>query len=511
MNSEGESNIRKNLDECSIEEFFNLKCVFNNTIEDKQKVINMIRRELFKGNLNKLINNSIFQKKEDLLVEQNNMVYQVTSTENQKNKEYLNISVIDLKECENKLKNHYNIGINESLIIFKIDDSINEVKIPIVEYEIYHPVTREVLNLSICNDSPIAISYPVSINEDEIYKYNPNSDYYNDKCFPYTTKNETDIILNDRKNEYNNNNLSICENNCSFVEYNMEKKRALCECQPKTIFEELINIEIDTDKFLNKFIDFKSTTNFDVIFCFKTFFCWDGIKINIGSYILIIIIIINGICMAIFYKKGYKEIDEKIQNIKSEKFENNKKLDVKKKEKINKNIKSNSKKKSKNNRISTNNSINNIFNINIIKKIEINKKLKSNPPKKVNNIILNTVTNNISSISIANNSKNKLGKIINNLDFKKNKLKKKSNSLTDKEINSFKYEEALKFDKRTYIQFYFSLLKEKHLLIFTFITKNDYNSRLNKICFFFFSFALLYTINSFFFQENKIHKIYVDK
>ena len=97
------------------------------------------------------------------------------------------------------------------------------------------------------------------------------------------------------------------------------------------------------------------------------------------------------------------------------------------------------------------------------------------------------------------------------MDFKKNKLKKKSNSLTDKEINSFKYEEALKFDKRTYIQFYFSLLKEKHLLIFTFITKNDYNSRLNKICFFFFSFALLYTINSFFFQENKIHKIYVDK
>ena len=517
INTEGETNIGKNIDECIIEEFFNHKCTFNNTIEAKQKIINMIRGELFKGTLDKLINASLIQKKEDLLVEQKDIVYQVTSTENQKNKEYLNISVIDLKECENKLKRKYNIDTNESLIIFKIDDFINEIKIPIVEYEIYHPVTKEVLDLKICKDSPIDISYPVSINEDEIFKYDPNSNYYNDKCFPYTTENGTDITLNDRKHEYNDKNLSLCENNCAFIEYDKEKKRALCECEPKTIFEELINIEIDKDKLLNKFIDFKSTTNFDVIFCLKTFFCLDGIKINIGSYILIIIIIINGICMGIFYKKGYKEIDENIQNIKNEKFENNKKLDNKKKEKIN--IKSNNKNKNKNLRISTDNN-KNIFDINIIKKVEMNKKVKKNPPKKKKNNILNTVTNNISNSSIANNSKNKLGKIINNFDFNKknkakNKLKKKSNNkmnyLTDKEINSFKYEEALKFDKRTYIQYYISLLKEKHLLIFCFITKNDYNSRLNKICFFFFSFALLFIINSFFFQDKEIHKIYENK
>ena len=58
--------------------------------------------------------------------------------------------------------------------------------------------------------------------------------------------------------------------------------------------------------------------------------------------------------------------------------------------------------------------------------------------------------------------------------------------LVDKEINAFKYEEALKYDKRTYIQYYISLLKLKHLLIFCFITKNDYNSRIIKICLFFF-------------------------
>ena len=184
--------------ECSIEEFFKYNCSYNDSIEVKQKIINMIREEIVKGGINKLINNSLFDKKEDLLAYQKNIIYQITSTENQKNKNYLNISNINLKDCENKLKNYYRIEQNKSLIIFKIDNFIDELKIPIVEYEIFHPDTREVLNLSICKSS-IEISYPVSINEDEIFKYDPNSKYYRDKCFPYSTENGTDITLNDRK------------------------------------------------------------------------------------------------------------------------------------------------------------------------------------------------------------------------------------------------------------------------------------------------------------------------
>ena len=174
--------------ECSVEEFFKYNCLYNDSVEFKQKIINMIREELIKGDLNKLINNSLFERKEDLLVNHKKITFQITSTENQKSKEYLNISIINLKECENKLKSHYNIEQSKSLIIFKIDDFIDEIKIPIVEYEVYHPDTKQVLDLDICKNSPIEISYPVSINENEIFKYVPNSDYYNDKCFPYTNR-----------------------------------------------------------------------------------------------------------------------------------------------------------------------------------------------------------------------------------------------------------------------------------------------------------------------------------
>ena len=47
----------------------------------------------------------------------------------------------------------------------------------------------------------------------------------------------------------------------------------------------------------------------------------------------------------------------------------------------------------------------------------------------------------------------------------------------DYELNSLNYENAKKFDQRTFCQYYLSLIRLKQLLIFTFYTKTDYNSR----------------------------------
>ena len=66
----------------------------------------------------------------------------------------------------------------------------------------------------------------------------------------------------------------------------------------------------------------------------------------------------------------------------------------------------------------------------------------------------------------------------------------------DQELNTLNYEEALLIDKRTYLQYYFSLVKRKQKLLFAFYTKDDYNSRIIKICLFFFSFALFYSVNA---------------
>ena len=85
------------------------------------------------------------------------------------------------------------------------------------------------------------------------------------------------------------------------------------------------------------------------------------------------------------------------------------------------------------------------------------------------------------------------------------------NIYNDNEINSLSYDEALKIDKRTYIQYYISLIKRKQIIIFTFFTNNDYNLRSIKICLFLFSFALDYTVNALFFNDSTMHKIYKDE
>ena len=103
-----------------------------------------------------------------------------------------------------------------------------------------------------------------------------------------------------------------------------------------------------------------------------------------------------------------------------------------------------------------------------------------------------------------------------NIDFLEINKKKINNNneimkLNYYELNNLTYKEALKLDKRSYLEYYFSLLKIKQLLIFTFYTNSDYNSRIIKIILFFFSFALYFTINALFFNDSTMHKIYVDR
>ena len=113
---------------------------------------------------------------------------------------------------------------------------------------------------------------------------------------------------------------------------------------------------------------------------------------------------------------------------------------------------------------------------------------------KINKEII--ITNN--DININKEDKNNDNDKINNLKF------------NDYELNEMPYKNALINDNRTFFNYYFSLLKRKHLLLFSFCENNDYNSMIIKILLFFFSFALFYTINALFYNDSTMHKIYED-
>ena len=123
------------------------------------------------------------------------------------------------------------------------------------------------------------------------------------------------------------------------------------------------------------------------------------------------------------------------------------------------------------------------------------------------------IESNETEIKKKNNKKEK--KIIKTIINDRPKIsidkKIKKLDLNNYELNKLCYMDALKFDKRTCCEYYISLLRIKHPLLFGFCPFNDYNTLIIKSCIFFLSFAVYYAMNFVFFSENTIHKIYEDE
>ena len=79
------------------------------------------------------------------------------------------------------------------------------------------------------------------------------------------------------------------------------------------------------------------------------------------------------------------------------------------------------------------------------------------------------------------------------------------------ELNTMNYRMALEHDKRTYWQYYWSLLKKKHMIILTFVSNDDYNVFLLKFCLFVLSLALFFAINTLFYNDDSMHSIFSEQ
>ena len=172
------------------------------------------------------------------------------------------------------------------------------------------------LDLNYCENLNIDISIPIIINETDLFKYDPNDDYYNDKCYPYKTESGTDLTIYDRKNDYNSLNMSLCEANCQYKGYDSNIKKVSCQCKIKTKFN-LFSEDFNQAKenLLMIFTDLQKSMNLFVITCYKILFRKDGLIHNIGSYILLIIIIIHLIGIVFLFKKELQSFEMQIKEI----------------------------------------------------------------------------------------------------------------------------------------------------------------------------------------------------
>ena len=328
--------------------------------------------------------------------------------------------------------------------------------------------------------------------------------------------------MNDRKKEYKKGNNIICQEDCDFSSYDYNIHEAICSCNVKESSSSFANMKINKEKIYEKFIDINNIANIKIMICYKILFSKNGIIHNIPFYSIIILIIFHFVAIFIFYYNNNNKLKEKIKDILFS-INNWKLVRAYKKEK--RKIKRDKKKFELENIINErkNINLNNIQTQNIeIRNKRLNKSIiqnsfnyslsnkmmnKKNPPiksKRKTKVNINdymasdTLSRNMIAISL---NKNEIIERVREIMAK-----------NDEEMNNLSYKLALKLDKRTYCEYYLSLIKTKHFLIFTFYNnKNEYNSQIIKIDLFFIGFITDFFMNALFFNDDTMHKIYEEK
>ena len=221
---------------------------------------------------------------------------------------------------------------------------------------------------------------------------------------------------------------------------------------------------------------------------------------------MIYFIIFHIISIFIFY---IKQLNKLIETIKKIIFIINNLNDFKKTGTKNIGFEKNNKRNKKNN--NSKDVLNISYSKNYIKKNKNKTKISVKNLNADNKIFFNNINITTNAIPGKSNNNNKKLKILKDNQRKKIISATKRMHYEDYEINDLSYNLALIYDKRTYCQYYGSLLKANHNLIFSFCNNTDYNSKIIKIDLFFIGFAIDYAVNAVFFDDEPMHQIYVSK
>ena len=285
-------------------------------------------------------------KGENKIIKTENVIFQISTLDDQKNSDNPDVSSIDLGDCENELKKSSGIPEEMSLIVFKTDIKTEDLTQTFVQYEIYDPRNMNPLDLSICKDKKISVSTPVKLDSSTSSLYddlknsgydlfNENDDFYTDICSIYTSSNGTDMTLADRKKEIysTSGNKTLCQSGCELESYNSTNRKAKCECSPQINDTEPVlsssNDKFSVKKIADNFFSTLTNSNFLVLKCYKLVINLKNIFTNIGRIFMTVILIISLISLIIFCFHESLKIDNYINTIKKFKLNsinNNKKI-----------------------------------------------------------------------------------------------------------------------------------------------------------------------------------------
>ena len=422
---------------------------------------------------------------------------------------------MNISECEQILKKKYGLPEEEELIIVK-SDVMKEFNIsgilpefPEVDYQLFSTSLGAFLPLSVCQqeNTEVTVTNPfgspynllnlfqsktasvISSGYDVFDAYSP---FYNDICTPFTNENGNDVLLDSRRKDYYDENINLCGKDCTFIGYNAAGKTYTCRCNIKAMPGDAVEnykgeiVERTMPENFKKLVSRRS--NIDVFKCASQAFSAKGQKKNFGSYILLIgMASFIGIIVFHFLKErklmGHEfdklgKIDSKKSNKNSE-SENVANPPKNKNEEDNKKNEKKDKKEKKD-------------------KNKEEKKEKGKKPKKDKVRVAEKLDNGYTTGKNMYHQKEEV-RVVQDL------------LLEDDQLNYASYETASEKDKRNFLATYWSFLKFKQTIIFTFYTKTAGILRSTKIALFILFVAFYMTFTALFFNDNIMRNIYIYK
>ena len=511
-----------------------LKKEENNTLDDILKDLNSI--------IKKVNNNSIYEnKEEDYIIKISPINYdnfELSST-------YINFS-----NCEDSLRKKYNLPHEAMLTVAMIEIEKNDDKAATsqVEYEVYYEGKK--LDLSVCRNDKIEINYDISnntvLNIPLISKFSDlgidildsKHEFFIDICYPYS-ENNSDMILRDRILKIYQN-YSICEDLCNYEKINLDSKIITCKCNVKTKAESSIR----PLRFDNIILDLITNSSFGVVKCYNLVFNFKTKLNNIGFWIFSIVIIIHFPLIIHYFIYGITPISKYIINeMKKYNYFRNQENPIKRgRKKISMDSKIyhvNFKDLGINTNIHEKKiiNINNKNNENEIK----HKPLKTNLNNLIDNPDIKVLSSSILGIDISNRKINneKTGKKFlstQGINKKSQHIEKFSNS-EDKTLSNeylliqinannsknntpleskllldnYDYEDAIKYDKRSFLRIYYICILSKENILNFFLIKSPLELRSLRLIIIIFIYSCDFALNTvFYFNDNISDKFYYE-
>ena len=469
-------------------------------------------------------------------------IYQISSIKNEL--KYLEedtkskYSIINLKECVDILKRENGLDPDTDLIILKYENEDydysngNEKSI---QYEVYIPNSNKKLDLSVCSNTQIDMYIPVELNEEtqKLYEelksqgynlFDKNDKFYTDICSPYKSKDETDVLLSDRYNDFFLPNQLNCQANCEYSDYDPIKQYLKCRCN--VVNNEKMEVKepkkVTAKSIVKSFYDILKYSNYKVLKCYKLVFRGVTFSENAGSILTYLYFIGFIITFIIFIYRKYTYLNEEIKKL-YENFENEENKDIIKdnpiifkgnKEDNKQNIIEDIKEekidvqrldKKRNTAVKYRNKIKNSESINDSCSVKSQNKILDN--KSNNNMLNKKLPILADPISVEPINTN-VEENVENENKENNADKLENENLSDFELNKLEYAIAFETDKRNFLKLYWYFLKREQLILFTFFNLKDFNLFTIKLSRFFLAICTDMAFNVFFFADESMHDIY---